>query len=77
VPFLAFRASEHSQSLRTAALGGDECNGKSGDGKLPASESSACAACNIPCILAHYKYALLWCAGRVRSMVHEGARPNR
>jgi hypothetical protein len=53
LPFLAFRASEHSQSSRTAALGADECNGKFGDGKLPASESSACAACNMPCILAH------------------------
>jgi hypothetical protein len=32
LPFLAFRASEDSQSSRTAALGADECNGKSGDG---------------------------------------------
>jgi hypothetical protein len=41
---------------------------------LPLAKLGAGDACNVRCILAHYKYNRMWCSMVVRSVVHEGVR---
>jgi hypothetical protein len=75
LPFLASRTSEPEPIIVHGLLCADECDGKSGDSMLPIVELGACDACDVACILVHYKYDILRCCMSVRSVVHKGERP--